>query len=115
MKELTVAVTVFLLVQGAAGWFRFGNAVPSGLDGGAAAVGGQDRAGGVAGPRRGGEADEPGDLLGARGAAPPGACARGGGALGEPPVGIDPARRRRHYPPPHPAIFCCPGPGSRLP
>src|SRR6202023_3437503 len=71
------------------------------LDGRAAAVSGQDRAGDVAGLRRGEEADQPGDLLRAGGAAHRGGGTEGGGALGNRTVGVDRAGRDRVDP--HPA------------
>src|SRR6201999_2047103 len=61
-------------------------------DGGAAAVGGDDRTGDVAGLRRGQEDDHISDLFGLGGPADDGGVANAGGDLGGLDAGIDRAR-----------------------
>src|SRR5579859_5419706 len=65
------------------GWRR------PGLDGGAAAVGGEDRAGDVAGPGRGEEGDDLGDLARLGGAGEQGGGAEGLDAVGRGSAGQD--------------------------
>src|SRR5580700_6528536 len=68
--------------------FSLSRAAP-GSDGGAAAVGGDDRAGDVAGFRGGEEGDDPGDLAGLGGPGQQGRGAEGRDAVGGGPVGQD--------------------------